>query len=245
VKEPTNTCSVCGNTNQAHSLFCESCGSPMDQQDQTRQSKLPEIAIGYANLNTLKEENRDFCCIIDSTSLFNEENHRIISFIILNRLANVIDGPKILNDLNQNIFYDRKNDFQKLLDGVKSRILSIPYLNEDNSDSGFLIGILDNKTFSFTSFGSPRVMVIGKEDYVQSFQGNKSSLNVQKIDLQQGNFLCVVSFNILDLLGDSEVITRFKNAINPQAACEDIVKCIRTKKTDLNLALAIAQMISC
>jgi hypothetical protein len=244
----TSTCS-CGKVNSGDTPFCSSCGSPLylDNKNNLNVEPNHEVALGYSIQKATGTSSKDSLFMLDLKTLFDQDKHRIVLCIIVKGLANLINGQNTLNLLSRQILFEKSStDHQKALMDLKASLEKEYSLalsnNTTTSKMGLLVSIIDNGKVSAMSLGGTRIMLTDGK-VIKVINGTKNEPFIGQITIENGNYLLLSSIELTDYIQEKEILNSLTEASNPQAACDELTKLVKTKNSQENCILGIVKLI--
>jgi hypothetical protein len=243
----SKNCPLCSYANDPQTTFCESCGEPLGNDNAVNlEKRFPEIVLGY-NSSIPNGFDKDSFLLLDTTSLFGQENHRRIVCVIVKGLAKFVDARTIMNLLLSDVIrQEGNNDYQKRLLEIKAFLdkeYSFAFSNEqEKTDTGVLVSVIDNGQFTSLCVDGPRIFIANESGPIKVIAGTKKEPIVQINKIENGSYVGVCNIDFISLMGKQETNETIVKALNPQAACDSLIEKIKTKKPEVNLALAIARI---
>jgi hypothetical protein len=246
----SRNCPICQTANSPLTTFCDSCGNPLDKDNTPKtheEQRFSNITLGYASSLDNEVDTKDSFLVLDTTSLFGQENHRRIVCVIVKGLAKFVDARKILNILLSDIIrQERTTDHQKNLQDIKKLLDENSFLfsnDQEITETGVLVAMLENMQFASLCIDGPRVLASDKNCGINVFKGTKKEPIVQINTIGVGDYICLCNNDLLNLVGKQVTIETILNSPNVQVAADSLVDKVKAKKPEINVALAIVRII--
>jgi len=241
----TKTCSICGTTTDDSSIFCDSCGSPIEEVKVEKQRPL-DISLGFASTSSKNLKKEDVFHVLDTKAFFGEtKNHRVLC-VMIKGLAEFIDSKTLTLDLMADFLRNKgKVDYSLHFSEIHNKLKTdyANYLSSDTSKqpvNGLLLGVIDGSNVNVLCVGSPAVLVLknGSQEMTQYSEDEP----IYEFKLEKNEQVLFSSDDLFNLINESEVFDVVSKSDSPQKASECLRSKISTNNPEAETFLLIAQM---